>query len=136
MTKPNLSPLDSLYSNFRLDQTITLNLAFYEDNYTNQYVAYSLDTNYYDTKSYTTTSLNISRPQPQYSQLKSHHDHFLTLIFDRNNYGVNVIAIAVKEAWSISYVDLVQIPKFHLGLKTQFGGGGGGGVGFLYAQFS
>jgi hypothetical protein len=47
----------------------------------------------------------------------------------KSSSGVNIIAIALQEIWSVPYPDLVQIPNYNFYYKTRKNSRGGG-VGF------
>jgi hypothetical protein len=127
-----VSPLASLNLNRCLDVTEAVTLTLGDENETNPYIDFKLNTQYHDEFSFIQNfagsensvllSLNIR-------SLMCNLDQLLSLITKLTSKGVNIIAIALQEIWNIPYPDLVQIPNYNFYYKTRKNSRGGG-VGF------
>jgi hypothetical protein len=129
MNIPNDCPLVTLNNNPLLDLRDTLLLQYGSSNDANPYIDHPLTSTYHDTFTFPShfsvpnqnifLSLNIR-------SLMANFSRFSDLILDFVNKGINIIAIALQETWSVPYHDMVHIPGFNFVVKTRSQGRGGG----------
>ncbi len=106
-----------------------LSLQYGSSNDTNPYIVHPLNTSYHDTHTFPINfsgsnhniflSLNIHSLMANFNCLSE-------LIIDFANKGLNLIAIALQETWSVPYHDVVHIPGFNFVIKHRSQGRGGG----------